>query len=356
MSPRAQGAIELLVILAMIALAGLVIYSTSQNTLAESSKALIVSQARATVNDLSSAASEVYSEGVGARRKVYITIPEGVDSSKVYVNNTMINIGLKIGGQTSDINTQTSMRLLQGSDFPTTPGGYWVDVVAKNGYVLIGSSYLSIVPQSISVEMPPSNSTSTLVTFTNMGSVPLNVTLSPQWTYAGVVNMSLNTTNFILSTSGDSSTSYVNVNFITYQDTPLQPYAGTINVATNSSETAQIDVYVNVVGNQLPTGVSYITIDTFKDSGYSSPTTNFALPYYATINGSNWNEGIVTLDILGPSGSSVSGYPVQLNVNSSGIFIYNEFNPAGLQIGVYNILASQSETNASYSFNITACP
>jgi len=356
MSLRAQGAIELLIILAMIAAAGLIIYSTSQNKFAESNKALIVSQARATVNDLSSAASEVYSEGVGAKRKVYIVIPEGV--SNVSVNNTMINIRLKIEGQISDINTQTSMRLVQGSDFPTTPGGYWVNVVAKNGYVLIGSSNLSIVPQSISVEMTPSNSTSAVVTFTNMGSVPLNVTLSPQWTWNNTVNMSLNTTlNFALNTSGGiNSTIYVLVNFTTYQNTTLQAYAGTINVATNSSETAQINVYVNVVGNQLPTGVSYITIDTFKDAGYSSPTTNFTLPYNVTINGSTWYyPGTVNLDIIGPSGSSVKTGSAAVNPDKT--FIYNGFNPAGLPAGVYTIMASEEGAglNASSSFNITAC-
>jgi len=353
MSLRAQGAIELLIILAMIAAAGLIIYSTSQNKFAESNKALIVSQARATVNDLSSAASEVYSEGVGAKRKVYIVIPEGV--SNVSVNNTMINIRLKIEGQISDINTQTSMRLVQGSDFPTTPGGYWVNVVAKNGYVLIGSSNLSIVPQSISVEMTPSNSTSAVVTFTNMGSVPLSVNLSSQWTWNNTVNMSLNITNFALNASGGiNSTSYVLVTFTTYQNTSLQPYTGAINV--NSSETAQINVYVNVVGNQLPTGVSYITIDTFKDTGYSSPTTNFTLPYNVTINGSTWYyPGTVNLNIIGPSGSSVKTGSAAVNPDKT--FIYNGFNPAGLPAGVYTIMASEEGAglNASSSFNITAC-
>ena len=339
----------------MIAAVGLVIYSASQNKLAESSKALVVSQARATVNDLSSAASEVYSEGVGAKRRVYVIIPEGVTG--VNVSNTMINIGLNIEGQTTDINTQTGMRVVKGSDFPTTPGGYWVEVVARNGYVLIGSSYLSVSPESISVEMTPSNSTIVNVTFTNAGSAPLNVTLSPGWTYTGIVEMEPDTTNFVLNASGEiNSTVYVLVNFTTYQNTPLQAYSGAIDVTTNSSESAQIKVYVNVVGIQLPSGVSYMTIDLFKDSGYSTPATSFLVPYNVSINGTNWDEGYVTLDIAGPSGNSLSGYPVQVTADSEGNFTYNGFSPAGLPRGIYNITASQGETNASGSFNITACP
>jgi len=351
---RGQGATELLMLLAMIAVAGLIIYSASQDKLAESNKALIVSQARAAVNDLSSAASEVYSQGVGAKRKVYITIPEGAEPSRVYVNNTMINIGVRIDSQITDINTQTSMRVVQGSDFPTTPGSYYVTVVAKQGYVLIGVSYLSVVPTSISVEMSPSTSTSTVVTFTNNGNVPLNVTLSQQWSYAGLVDLTLNTTNFILTTSGSLSTAYLTVTLQSYAGTPLQPYIGKITVSTNSTESAQIDIYANVVGTQLPTGVSYITIDTFKDSAYSSQTTNFTLPYNITINGTAWNEGFVTINIMGPSNSSVSGYPVTITADASGSF-NNSFNPAGLPAGVYNITANQSVTNATYSFNITTC-
>jgi hypothetical protein len=352
---KGQEATELIVLLAVIAIAGLLIYSTSQARLSESSQVLLMSQARATVNDLAGAASEVYSEGTGARRKVYITIPEGANSTRVQINGTMINIGLDLAfGVSTDINTQTSMNLVQGADFPTTPGSYWVYVTAMQGYVLIGSSNFVINPTSLSVTMSPSSSTSSVITFTDVGTVPLRVTLSPQWQYNATVNLTLNTTDFALFPTQAGSTVYVLATFQTYSNTTLQPYIGNIVVSTNTSETEGIPLNINVVGTQQPSGVSYMTIDTFKDSSYSTATTNFTLPKMVNINGSGWTAGAVTLNITNPSGISVSGYPTTVQANNSGYF-NTTWNPAGNPPGSYTLGANQSGTTASTSFSITGC-
>ncbi len=352
---KGQEATELIVLLAMITVAGLVIYSTSQTNLAQSQRTLIISQAKAAISDLSSAASEVYSEGAGARRKVYITIPEGVDSSGVYVNNTMINIRVTSSSGSTDINTQTSMRVVQGADFPTTPGSYWVYVTAKQGYVLIGSSYISINPSSLSISMPQSNSTSGVISFTNIGTFPVAVTLSSQWSYGGTVNVTLNTTYFVLFPSGTENTVNLLVTAQTYSNTSLQSYSGSILATTNTTETDTINLNVNVIGTQVPTGVSYIVVDTFRNSSYSTPSTNFTLPAIVNITGSGWSSGAVTLNITNPSGSSVSGYPTTVTANSSGGF-NSTWNPAGNTPGNYTLGANQSGATASTSFNITGCP
>jgi len=348
---RGQGATELIALLALVAVIGLVIYTSSQSTLAESKKAFLISQARASVNDLASAASEVYSEGVGAKRRVYVVIPEGAEPTRVYVNNTIINIGVRIDSGITDVNTQTTMKLVQGSDFPTTPGSYWVTVTAKEGYVLIGNKFLDVTPSSISVEITPSNSTDKVIRFTNFGSSPFNVTLSPQWAHAGSVDISLNTTNFILPASASED---LLLAFTTYVSTPLGLYTGRIDAATNTTESAEISIAVNVVGTQLPTGVSYIVIETFKDANYSTPTTNFTLPRGVVITGSDWTPGAVTIDIKDPSGNSVSGYPTQITANSSGGFSHT-WNPAGASVGQYVVTANQSSTSSVDYFEVTAC-
>ncbi|NYZ79108.1 hypothetical protein H0N99_03080 [Candidatus Micrarchaeota archaeon] len=355
MASRGQEATELIVLLAMITVAGLVIYSTSQTNLAQFQRTLIISQAKATVNDLSSAASEVYSEGAGAMRKVYITIPEGVDSSGVYVNNTMINVRVLSSSGTTDINTQTSMRVVQGADFPTTPGSYWVYVTAKQGYVLIGRSYVSINPSSLSISMPQSNSTSSVISFTDIGTFPVAVILSTQWSYGGTVDVTLDTTYFVLFPSGTQNTINVLVTAQTYSNTSLKSYSGSILVNTNTTETYTINLNVNVIGTQVPTGVSYIVVDTFRNSSYFTPSTNFTLPRIVNINGSGWTAGAVTLNITNSSGSSVSGYPTTVQANQSGYF-NTTWNPSGNPLGNYTLGANQSGTTNSTSFNITACP
>jgi hypothetical protein len=352
MRSKGQGATELLVLLAVIALTGLIIYSASQTNISQSSETLITSQARATVNDLSSAASQVYSEGVGAKTKVYITIPEGANPSRIFINNTIINIGMTLGPQTTtDINTQTSMKVVQGADFPTTPGSYWVTVTAMQGYVLIGDTYLLVNPTSLSFQMSPATLANGTVTFTNNGNVPLSVNLTTQWSYPGIVDLAPTTANFALASGAQYA---FNLTVQTYAGTPLTSYSGVINVTTNSSGAAPITVNVDVIGTQLPTGVFYITVDTFKDAAYSIRTTNFTLPYNGTITGSGWSSSAVTINIVGPSGTSVSGYPTTC-ATSFGSLINCQLNPAGLTPGVYNLTANQSLNNATYSFNVTAC-
>ena len=351
---KGQGAIELLVLLTVIAGAGVMIYVSSQTNLGEFRRALIISQAKAAVNDLASAASEVYSEGVGAKRRVYIVMPEGAIPERVFVNNTMINVGVRIDSTTTDINAQTTMKLVQGADFQTTPGSYWVTVTAKEGYVLIGTSYLDVSPSSLSVEMQPSNSTTRVVKFTNLGNSPLSVTLSPQWSDNETVELMLNTTAFVLASSGDAATAYLLVSLQTYSNTPLRLYSGEITASTNASETADISLNVNVVGTQLPTGVSQILIETFKESSYSTPTTNFTVPTMVNITGSDWTPGTVTIDVRNPSASSVNGYPTQAIANSSGGFLH-QFNPAGISSGQYSVIVNQSTTNSTTYFNITVC-
>ena len=246
------------------------------------------------------------------------------------------------------------MQLVQGVDFPTTPGSYWVPVTAKTGYVLIGNSYLDISPASISLEVLPSNSTSAIVRFTNLGSTPLSVVLTRHWSNDGLVDLTLNTTSFTLASSGDAVTAYLLVNFTAYSDTPLQSYAGKIDVSTNTTETGDINLNVNVVGTQLPIGVSYIVIETFKNSSYSTQTTNFTLPSSVDITGAYWANATVTLDIKDPSGNSVSGYPTHFAANTSGGFVYT-WNPAGATPGQYTAIANQSGISSTTYFNVTSC-
>ena len=355
---RGQGATELIVLLALIAVVGLIIYASSQQRLSESNTALIMSQARASVNDLASAASEVYSEGPGARRKVLITIPEGANPARVYVNNTMINIGLNLSpGVSTDINTQTTMRVVQGADFPTTPGSYWVYVTAQQGYVLIGSSNLNINPRSLSIVMSPYNSTNATIIFSDIGTIPLSVNLTPQWSYNSTVSITLNATNFTLS---PSSSAYISLTAQTFANTPLQTYVGSILVSTNTTETETVSLSVSVVGTQTLMGVSYITVDTFRNSSYLTATTNFPLPKMVNITGSGLIVNTVTtLNILNSAGisvisSNITNCSAPFNTDSSGGFLC-QVNPAGLTPGSYTATANQSAVTVSASFSITAC-
>ena len=358
---RGQGATELVILLAIILIVLSLIFIFSQNKLTESSNILRVSQVRATVNDLAKAVAEVNSEGAGARRRVQITLPEGFDASRTNISGATISFGVTVEGTVTDINTRTQTTVVKGANFPTASGIYFVSVIAKEGYVLIGDSNLNIDPTYISIEILYLNSTTTTINFTNLGSSTINVTLNLVWGYSDVDTKINNTgsLNFILE-NGLSSQVVLSVN--TFTNTTLGIYAGRIDVTTNVSESLVIPITVNVVGSQTTggavTNISYIIVDTYRNESYTTPSNSITRPVQVNITGTDWPaSSTVTINIfpnsLG-SGSSVSGYPQNIATNSSGRF-FHQWIPAGYNATAYNITVNQSPYISSVLFNITSC-
>jgi hypothetical protein len=356
---KGQGATELVILLAVILVVLSLIFIFSQNKITESTNLLRLSQSRSTVNDLAKAVAEVNSEGVGARRVVQITIPDGFNSSRTNISGTTINIGVVIEGTTADVNTRTQTTVVKGVTFPTTPGTYSINVIAKEGYVLIGDSDLSVDPTYISIELLYSNSTTRTINFTNLGSSAIDVTSTLVWSYSEIdakIN-DTNSINFVLDVGSNPSQVVLSVNTLT--NTTLGVYTGGIDVSTNETESLSIPVVVNVVGTQPSvTGVSYMIVDTYKNSSYLATSTNFTRPTPVNVTSTGWAaSSTVTINIFPDSlgsGSSVSGYPQNIATNSSGGFSH-QFNPSGYNATTYNISVNQSTSTISTLINITAC-
>ncbi|MBD3312783.1 hypothetical protein GF352_05010 [archaeon] len=79
---RAQAAIESIIIFGMSTLIVLLLLTTGLNTQASTSDALRISQARTTVNEITSTADEVWSQGPGASAKIVIVVPTEVNESE----------------------------------------------------------------------------------------------------------------------------------------------------------------------------------------------------------------------------------------------------------------------------------
>ena len=95
-------------------------------------------QARAAVSDVANAATIVYSQGVGAQRKVFVKIPENVAAERVFIDGSIANIGLYMGGGISDVNAKAGAAMV--GELPDKPGGYWILVTAKQGCVAVGQN------------------------------------------------------------------------------------------------------------------------------------------------------------------------------------------------------------------------
>ena len=80
---KAQAATEMIIILALalIILLGIFVFNT--NTLNSVNTELRIDKARTFVNDIGDSAELVYLQGVGSKTKIYISLPESINTSKI---------------------------------------------------------------------------------------------------------------------------------------------------------------------------------------------------------------------------------------------------------------------------------
>jgi hypothetical protein len=274
---KAQAAVELTVIASLMMILLFLLFEFGETKINESTSMLQVSEARNTVDRLAKAVTEVRNEGVGARRKVYVKIPDRVNPNRILIGNTTITLGVYTLNGTSDINAATDFTVVQGGFFPTAPGTYWVWVISRQGYVQIGSSF-GVDPSNVYFELFPTNSTSTNITLTNLGISTVNVTSNLTWsdsetsaTINGTSSMS-----FLLLT-GSTNSQLINLSVTANSNASFGLHSGYISITTNLSEREVIPILVNVVSQ--PVGlqnVSYLIIDTYNDSSYTYSNTSFS--------------------------------------------------------------------------------
>ena len=357
---RGQAAVELVVILAVSLLVLFVIISLSSQYLAELTSSKIIAEARNSVEDLAAAAKQVYYQGEGARQKVFITIPEGVNSSKSGVGNRTITINT-LG---TDVLASTEFDVR--GRIPTTPGGYTVWVTAKKGYVLKGTLSLSAEPSTLLLHFFSENytqSSQNSVVFKNDGESTIDVELKLNFP-SGDVNASFTNptdTSFLLLPDESKE---VLLDFRIGEDS-FGSYSGVLHANASNEDELEVDIIVDVTSQICttqacpPSGAActphYAVIETYNDSSYTSYKEIFDPSEYVSISGAGWElSSQITLDIKEPGGFSVVGYPKLVDTDSGGRFS-EQWNTAGAAAGEYTVRANYSTKQRSSKFNITVC-
>lgn len=322
---KAQAAVEMMVLAAILLLVLFLLFEFGENRLIESASILQVSQARNAVDTLAKAATDVCNEGVGARKKIYVTIPDRVNPSRILIGNKTITLGVYAGNGTSDVSSIVNCPVAQGGFFPTTPGSYWVWVISRTGYVQVGSA-VDVEPLNEYFELFPTNSTSTNVTFTNYGASTINVSSTLTWTDSEV-NVTINGTNSLSFSliSGTSAAPLLNINATANTNATRGLHYGYITISTNLSDSETIPVVVNIVSsNSSP--VSYMAINTYNNS-YTTPSVYFhqAQVIYYQVKSYNSSNGPVNSTVV-------------VRIYSPLLAIMNEniFNSPNNGTGVYN--------------------
>ncbi len=160
-------------------------------------------EARNSVETLKSAASEVYGQGEGARRLVYIQIPPNYEPNTSFVANRTIS--LKVRG--NDVASTTGFDVY--GTLPGTEGGHFVWVISEGNRVRIGNIFLFVNKNSLLVQMLQTQSKSDNFTVQNIGTKPINVTITRNWLHSDV-SAAVSETAFSL---GPDETQEVTVTF-----------------------------------------------------------------------------------------------------------------------------------------------
>jgi len=139
---KGQAAIETIIIFSISALITLVLVSISINSQAGSDDILRLNQARSVVNDIASTANKVWSQGEGARIKLLVIIPEGInESDSGIISDYTINLKVNTKGGYTDVSSVSSVPLV--GDLPLSGGSYDLIITSMSDHVTI--SYLSVL-------------------------------------------------------------------------------------------------------------------------------------------------------------------------------------------------------------------
>jgi len=240
---RGQVSVELLVFFAVALLVLIAFIFLTQTGIQDVNRTREQSAVKNVVDDLSGAAKEVYSQGEGAKKLVYVTIPSDVDPLNTWVGNRSIK--LRVAG-TDYVRTEPFE--VHGM-LPTSPGGHQVWVISEGNKVRIGYAMIELDKQTLIVTMKPNDTASEDFTVTNIWNRPINVTLQYTWTSTDATFDLSNT--FINNLQVNNSQTFM-ANFSTNNkavgiyviDITLTPTDG-----AGSSEIVKLPLILQVVAN-----------------------------------------------------------------------------------------------------------
>lgn len=181
---KGQASVEFLVLLAIAVFVLLVAVIISREQISGVTMLKEQSDARNALLELSSAAKEVYAQGEGAKKQVYVVLPTSYDAQASSIGNTSMRLNVR---DTDHVSTHDFE--VRGS-FPQSSGAHWVWVISEGNQVRIGSAMLSLSKNSIYLIMASNSSAQTSFSVTNIWDNAINVSSSSQWTI-GDVNMTV---------------------------------------------------------------------------------------------------------------------------------------------------------------------
>lgn len=124
---RGQVSVEFLVILSIIVVILLIVFNTGSNTLGYVKSSSDNTKLNTFFDTLKNAAYSVYHQGIGAKTRIFVVMPDNINNVTVYTHSIVV------ASNTGDISSRTFDFNISGNF--SAKGSYYVDVEAKKGYV-----------------------------------------------------------------------------------------------------------------------------------------------------------------------------------------------------------------------------
>lgn len=237
---RAQTSIEFLVILGIALLVIVIGITISQNQQSAVVNQKDTSDVRNALYDLSSAAKEVYAQGEGSKKRVYVTLPSSYEPQYSFVANKSIKI--RNAGSDQAITENFNLR----GYLPGTPGSHWVWVVSEGTRVRIGDAMMDLDKNRIYLIMNANSSEMTDFTVTNIWTKSINITTTTTWNNPAV-SMSSITSAFGLLVNESNQ---IDITF-SANENASGTYYGEIELSADdgngTTEVADVPIVVQVI-------------------------------------------------------------------------------------------------------------
>jgi len=170
-----QSSVEFLIIFSVVIVAFMIFFTLVLQQGVDVSRKKIGIDATNTVNELDSTARSVYLQGEGAKKKVFITMPDGFERNASSISGNLIK--MRVSGSDFAV---TEPFDVYGS-FPTTPGKHWVWVISEGARVRIGTAMIATDRETINTLMTNNNSRNEVFNVFNIWNETVNVTINKEW-------------------------------------------------------------------------------------------------------------------------------------------------------------------------------
>ena len=352
---NAQTSVEFVLLLAVAILVITVIIIIATGQVGDISRLKDQSDMQNAISDLSSAAKEVYAQGEGSKKLVFIQLPTSYESNYSSVGNKTIRM------RAAGTDYVTLEKFNVHGYLPGIAGRHWVWVVSEGNRVRIGDAMLELDKNRVYVIMNSNTTTSTSFSVKNIWVRNITVSTATTWTTPDV------------TMSGVPAAFSLDINYSTtinlqFTSSPASGgvYTGEIEFVAiddiGNNETVDVPVTVEVI----PAGQALPTVDIqgpLITSIYQDPTPALKLqPLAIFVNASDILTGNSTISSCQIDSDSANNWTTMLPVDGAydqtvELSIYNYTN--GFVLGPHTIqtkctdVANNTGPTAYYYFNVS---